>query len=41
MATGDEYVLPAIKTLGIGGAKGQSGVGSYGHRFSSRKEDGS
>lgn len=41
LATGDEYVLPAIKTLGIGGAKGQSGVGSYGHRFSSRKEDGS
>ncbi|MBT8036643.1 MAG: hypothetical protein KJO21_03770 [Verrucomicrobiae bacterium] len=39
MATGDDYVLPAIKTLAIGGAKGQSGVGSYGHRFSSRKPD--
>ncbi len=41
MATGDEFVLPAIRTLGIGAAKGQSGVGSYGHRFSSRKPDGS
>jgi hypothetical protein len=41
LATGDEYVLPAIRTLGVGGAKGQSGVGSYGHRFSSRKPDGS
>lgn len=41
MATGDETVLPAIRTLGIGAAKGQSGVGSYGHRFSSRQPDGS
>jgi len=40
LATGDETVLPAIRTLGIGGAKGQSGVGSYGHRFSSRMPDG-
>jgi hypothetical protein len=40
MATGDETVLPAIRTLGIGAAKGQSGVGSYGHRFSSRMPDG-
>jgi hypothetical protein len=41
MATGDEFVLPAIRTLGVGAAKGQSGVGSYGHRFSSRQPDGS
>jgi len=40
LATGDETVLPAIRTLGVGGAKGQSGVGSYGHRFSSRMPDG-
>jgi hypothetical protein len=39
MVTGDEHVLPAIRTLAVGGAKGQSGVGSYGHRFSSRKRD--
>lgn len=41
MATGDEYVLPALREMSVGGAKGQSGVGSYGHRFSSRKPDGS
>jgi len=41
MATGDEFVLPAIRELAVGGAQGQSGVGSYGHRFSSRKPDGS
>ncbi len=41
LATGDKTVLPAIRTLGIGAAKAQSGVGSYGHRFSSRKPDGS
>ena len=40
LATRDDTVLPAIQTLGIGAAKGQSGVGSYGHRFSSRTEDG-
>jgi len=39
LATGDKTVLPAIRTLGIGAAKGQSGVGSYGHRFSSRMPD--
>jgi len=41
MVTGDQYVLPAIKELAVGGAQGQSGVGTYGHRFSSRKPDGS
>lgn len=41
MATKDEFVLPAIKELAIGASKGQSGVGSYGHRFSSRNPDGS
>lgn len=41
MATGDEYVLPTIKELAVGGSQGQSGVGTYGHRFSSRKPDGS
>jgi len=41
MATGDEHVLPVIEILAVGGASGQSGVGSYGHRFSSRKKDGS
>lgn len=40
LATGDATVLPAIKTLGVGAAKGQSGVGSYGHRFASRTADG-
>lgn len=41
MATGDDYVLPTIKELAIGASQGQSGVGSYGHRFSSRNPDGS
>jgi len=41
MATGDQSVLPTIKELAVGGAQGQSGVGTYGHRFSSRKPDGS
>lgn len=41
LATGDEAVLPAIKTLAVGAAKGQSWVGSYGHRFASRRPDGS
>jgi hypothetical protein len=41
IATGDQYVLPTIKELAVGGAQGQSGVGTYGHRFSSRKPDGS
>jgi hypothetical protein len=41
LATGDKKVLPAIETLAVGGAKGQSGAGTYGHRFSSRKPDGS
>lgn len=41
MVTKDEYVMPAIRELAVGGAQGQSGVGTYGHRFSSRKPDGS
>ena len=41
MATRDESVLPTIKELAIGASQGQSGVGSYGHRFSSRNPDGS
>lgn len=41
MATGDEFVLPTIKELAVGASQGQSGVGSYGHRFSSRNPDGS
>ncbi len=41
LATGDATVLPAIETLGLGAARGQSGVGSYGHRFASRRSDGS
>lgn len=40
LATGDQTVLPAIETLGVGAAKGQSWVGSYGHRFASRTADG-
>lgn len=40
MATGDELVLPTIKELAVGASQGQSGVGSYGHRFSSRNPDG-
>ena len=31
LATGDEYVLPAIREYSINIAKGQSGVGSWGH----------
>lgn len=41
MATRDEFVLPTIKELAVGASQGQSGVGSYGHRFSSRMPDGS
>lgn len=41
LATGDKTVLPAIETLGVGAARGQSWVGSYGHRFASRAPDGS
>jgi len=41
MATKDEFVLPTIKELAVGASQGQSGVGSYGHRFSSRNPDGS
>jgi hypothetical protein len=41
MATGDAYVLSTIKELAVGASQGQSGVGSYGHRFSSRNPDGS
>lgn len=41
MVTADEFVLPTVKELAVGGAQGQSGVGTYGHRFSSRKPDGS
>ena len=41
MATKDEFVLPTIKELAVGASQGQSGVGSYGHRFSSRMPDGS
>ena len=41
MATGDEFVLPALKILATGAAMGQSGAGTYGHRFSTRQEDGS
>ena len=40
LATGDKTVLPAIETLGLGAARGQSGVGTYGHRFASRTADG-
>lgn len=40
LSTGDASVLPAIETLGVGAAKGQSWVGSYGHRFASRTPDG-
>ncbi len=40
MATGDEVVRPYLKTLAVGAASGQSGAGTYGHRFSSRMEDG-
>ena len=31
LATGDEYVLPAIKEYSVNIARGQSGVGSWGH----------
>ncbi len=41
MATHDDSVLPTIKELAVGASQGQSGVGSYGHRFSSRNPDGS
>jgi len=41
MATKDETVMPTIKELAVGASQGQSGVGSYGHRFSSRNPDGS
>ena len=41
MATRDEFVLPTIRELAVGASQGQSGVGSYGHRFSSRNPDGS
>jgi hypothetical protein len=41
LATGDAHVLPTIKEMAIGASQGQSGVGSYGHRFSSRNPDGS
>lgn len=41
LASGDKTVLPAIETLGVGAARGQSWVGSYGHRFASRAPDGS
>lgn len=33
MATGDQSVLPAIERLALGAARGQSIVGSWGHRF--------
>jgi hypothetical protein len=33
MATGDMSVMPGLKRLALESAKGQSGVGSWGHRF--------
>ena len=33
LATGDESVLPGLKRLALGSAKGQSAVGSWGHGF--------
>jgi len=41
MMTKDKSVLPALKLLAEGTSMAQSGVGSYGHRFSGRKPDGS
>jgi HEAT repeat protein len=38
MATGDETVLPGLQRLALETAKGQSGVGSWGHKFA--KPDG-
>jgi hypothetical protein len=34
MATGDESVLPGLTRLALETARGQSGVGTWGHRFS-------
>ena len=33
LATGDESVLPGLRRIALESAKGQSGVGSWGHRF--------
>ncbi len=33
MATGDESVMPGLKRLALEAAKGQSSVGSWGHKF--------
>jgi hypothetical protein len=33
MATGDESVMPGLKRLALEAAKGQSAVGSWGHKF--------
>jgi hypothetical protein len=41
MATGDEVIKPYLETIAVGAAQGQSGAGTYGHRFSSRQPDGS
>ncbi len=34
MATGDQSVMPGLKRLALETARGQSGVGTWGHRFS-------
>jgi len=33
MATGDDSVMPGLRRLSLEAAKGQSGVGSWGHKF--------
>lgn len=41
MATQDEVIRPYLETIAVGAAQGQSGAGTYGHRFASRNPDGS
>ena len=36
MATGDELVMPGLKRLALETARGQSGVGTWGHRFAEK-----
>ena len=40
MATKDEVIRPYLETMAVSAAQGQSGAGTYGHRFSGRKPNG-
>ena len=40
LVTKDKLVRPYLETIAVGAAQGQSGAGTYGHRFSGRKPNG-